>query len=245
MTKILAFGIGVQTCAMLFKFHKDYDYFVFSDTGDEKPETYLYLKEYVNPFIEKIGLQDKFIVVKNNKYFSLYDYCIQHKQIPMRNFRWCTDKFKRSPINKFCKSIGATKKNPIIKCLGISLDESDRVNEFSANKKEPKYIKLEYPLLDLKISRKDCEKIILESGYPIPVKSGCWYCPYAKKEEFRRLKIDRPDLFEKIVVMEENNNGFPERKLKYSKSFRELDFNYSLEDFEADENTCDSAHCMT
>ena len=243
MTKILACGIGVQTSAMLFKFYKDYDYIVFSDTGDEKPESYEYLKNYILPFVQKNSIN--FVVVKNSKYLSLYDYCMIHKQIPMRNFRWCTDKFKRQPINKFCKSIGATKKNPVTKCLGISLDESERVNEFSANNKEPKYIKLEYPLLDLKLTRQDCEKIILDAGFPVPVKSGCWYCPYAKKEEFRRLKIDRPDLFEKIVIMEENNNGFPERKLKYSKSFRELDFNYSLEDFNEDDNVCDSGHCMS
>ena len=245
MTKILAFGVGVQTCAMLFKFYNDYDYFIFSDTGDEKPETYDYLEKYVMPFVYEHGLSAKFIVVKNGKYLSLYDYCMIHKQIPMRNFRWCTDKFKRQPINKYCKILGATKKAPIIKCLGISLDESQRVNEFSANGQEPKYIKLEYPLLDLKLTRKDCENIILEAGYPVPVKSGCWYCPYAKKEEFRRLKIDRPDLFEKIIIMEENNNGFPARKLKYSKPFRELDFNYSLEDFLADESSCDSGHCMS
>ena len=240
MTKVLACGVGVQTVAELLSNYQAYDYVVFSDTGDEKPETYDYLYTYILPFVKEKNI--KFVVVKNNKYISLYDYCMQHKQVPMRNFRWCTDKFKKQPLNRFIKSLGATKQNPVIKALGISLDESHRVNEFEAQSTEPKYVKLEYPLLDRKITRDQCKEIFKSQGFPVPVKSGCWYCPFAKKEEWRRLKIDKPALFQRATILEQNNEKYPERTIKFTKPLDQINFDFSLDDFEIE--SCDSGHCM-
>lgn len=245
---MLAFGCGVQTVAEMVINHAAYDYIVMSDPGDEKKETYEYLKEIILPWLEKTGVDKKFFVVKNNKYSSLYEYCMINQQVPMRNFRWCTDKFKRIPLNKFAKRMGATRKNPCEKAIGISIDESHRVNEGKAQDEEPQYIKVVYPLIDRKISRKDCYQIIKDAGLPVPVKSGCWYCPFAKKEEWRRLKIDQPELYDKAMIMEENNKKFPERTIKFTKPLRMLNFNYSLTDFgnEPEElESCDSGHCMT
>ena len=244
--KMLAFGCGMQSTAELISNYEEYDVVGISDTGDEKPETYHYLFTYILPFVKKHNINFK--VVKNGKYISLMDYCMIHKQVPMRNFRWCTDKFKRSPLNKLAKSMGATKTNPMVKALCISLDESDRVNENTAKLKEPKYIKLEYPLLDRKLTREDCKKIILDAGLPLPVKSGCWFCPFAKKEEWRRLKIEKPELFQQAIIMEQNNAKFPERTLKFTKPLSMINFNYSLNDFDSDLielEECDSGHCLT
>ena len=243
--RVLAFGIGVQSVSEFLSNWKNYDYAVFSDTGSEKPETYWYLENYILPFVKKYNVP--FIVVKNGKYTSLMEYCMKHEQVPMRNFRWCTDKFKRTPINKFIRTLGATRKNPIIKSLCISIDESDRVNEETAMLNEPQYIKLEYPLLDRKVTREDCKKIILDLGFPLPVKSGCWFCPFAKKEEFRRLKIEKPEMFEEACKMEEQNKKFPQRTLRFSKPLRSVNFDYSLNDFDPDMEAleCDSGHCMT
>lgn len=237
---VLAFGIGVQTVAEMVRNHKSYKYLVFSDTGDEKPETYHYLITYVLPFVKANNIN--FVVVKNGKYISLYDYCFVHRQVPMRNFRWCTDKFKRQPINKFIKSLGATKQNPVIKAMGISADEIERINGDKSQDKEPKYVKLSYPLIEANLTREDCKKIIIESGLPVPVKSGCWYCPFARKEEWRRLKIDKPEYFDLAVKLEKNNVKYPKRTLRFSKPLELVDFNHSLDDFE--EMECDSGHCM-
>lgn len=246
---MLAFGAGVQTVAEMICNHAAYDYIVMADPGDEKKKTYEYLKEVLVPWLEKTGVGEKFFVVKNNKYSSLYEYCMINQQVPMRNFRWCTDKFKRIPLNKFAKRMGATRKNPCEKAIGISMDEYHRINEGKSQDEEPQYIKITYPLLDRKLTRKDCYKIIKDAGLPEPVKSGCWYCPFAKKEEWRRLKIDEPELYAKAIIMEENNKKFPERTIKFTKPLSKINFNFSLEDFtgEAAEElgSCDSGHCMT
>lgn len=243
MYDILACGVGVQTVAEVIRNHKKYRHIVFSDTGSEKPETYWYLEKHLMPFVKKHNIN--FTVVRNGKYISLYDYCMIHKQVPMRNWRWCTDKFKRQPINKFIRSLGATKENPMTKAIGISMDESHRLNRFMQDS-EPKYVKLVYPLIDDKITREDCYKIITDAGLPVPVKSGCWYCPFAKKAEWERLKSEKPDMFKQAVILEKNNEKYPERLLKFTKPLEDMKFNYSLDDFDEEEiDSCDSGHCMT
>ena len=153
MTRVLACGVGVQTVAEVIRNHKAYDCIIFSDTGSEKDGTYDYLKNYLLPFVKENNID--FVVVKNDKYSSLEEYCLIHHEFPKRMFRWCTDKFKRQPINKYIKTrFKAHWKNPVEKAIGISLDESQRVNTFT---NEPKYIKTVYPLIDDKITRDDCK----------------------------------------------------------------------------------------
>src|SRR5689334_23410977 len=94
---------------MALLYPERYDYVVFADTGDEKVETMQYLYQHMQPYFEKKGI--KFITVKNSKWDSLYQYCIQKQIIPTRDKRWCTDRFKIVPIRRFVRSQGATKKN--------------------------------------------------------------------------------------------------------------------------------------
>lgn len=243
LNRILACGVGVQTVAEIIRAPDFYDYYVFADTGNEQDGTYFYLKNYLKPFLENQGIASKFVIVRNNGYLSLLDYCMKNREIPKRQFRWCTDKFKRIPINKFIKNeYHPTMKAPIEKGLGISLDESQRLNMFQ---REPKYVKTIFPLIDAKITREDCKNIITRAGLPVPPKSGCWFCPYARKEEFRRLKIKDPAKWKQLIAMEKNHPKYPNVLLKFSKPLEDLDFNYSLTDFEEDEfDSCDSGHCF-
>ena len=249
MIRVLACGVGVQTVAEVIRNHQSYDAIIFSDTGSEKEETYYYVNTYLLPFVKENKIN--FVVVSNGKYESLYDYCIKHREIPKRNFRWCTDKFKRQPINQYIRKTFKAhhKTNVVEKAIGISLDESERLNTFT---NEPKYIKTVYPLIDDKITRLDCKRIIEDAGLPLPIKSGCWFCPFAKKEEFRRLKIEKPELWKQLIIMEKNHPKYPNVTLKFTKPFEKLDFNFSLTDFEdfesLEENdtfeSCDSGHCF-
>ncbi len=53
-----------------------------------------------------------------------------------------------------------------------------------------------------KIDREECLNIIKEAGYPIPVKSGCFMCPFTKKDEWINLKLNHKDLFDKALALE-------------------------------------------
>jgi hypothetical protein len=236
-------GAGVQTTAILLKFWERYKngYVIFADTGDEKKETYWFIENYLKPFCQEKGL--RWVTVKNKHGFSLMEWCLKRKIIPIRTRRWCTQDFKIKPINRFIRSIGATRKNPIIQDIGISLDESHRAN-FS--KTMPKYVKLEYPLLDAKLTRRECIEIIKNHGWPLPVKSGCDFCPYTKRKDMRELLAKDPERFNKIIEMEKNDRYYPRKPLIGTSPLENLLKNESLDNYVESEimDTCDSGHCF-
>jgi len=216
--KYLSFGAGVQTTAILLMYPQiKFDEVIFADTGSELPETYEYLEKYSKPFMEENGI--KFTVVRANDkgINSLEEYCLHYKLIPSMQIRWCTDKFKTKPIEKYLLS-KPKEDFPITGIFGISYDEAHRV-------KKPRYEwwLLEYPLVELKMTRQDCIKVIEKKGYPIPPKSGCFFCPFRTKKQWEELYIKHPDLYERAIRLEENSRDFEKFKLLPSKkSLREL-----------------------
>lgn len=60
-----------------------------------------------------------------------------------------------------------------------------------------------YPLIEHHITRKACKRIIRDHGLRVPPKSGCWFCPFQKTSQWRKLSINHPDLFKKAVELEE------------------------------------------
>jgi len=227
-------GSGVQTSYLLFKYWKRYvgGYVVFADVGDEKPETYYYIENYLKPFCKEKGIE---WVTVRSKLGTLMTYCLRKKIIPTRMFRWCTSKFKITPIRKFVKKMGATSKEPWTQDIGITTDEIHRQN---GGKYDVQYLISEYPLIEYRETRKDCANGIEQMGYPVPPKSGCYYCPYAKKFEIKKLHAEHKDLYDKADKMEQNNTRYPEMTL-FNKPLSNLNEIESLDDY-----MCDSGHCF-
>ena len=152
--------------------------------------------------------------------------------------RWCTQDFKVRPIQKKLRELGATAKNPIISDIGISLDEAHRAN-FTNDRK---YQVMEYPLLDSKLTRADCYKIILKHGFPLPEKSGCDFCMFQKRSELRKLALSDPERFEKIVKMEKNSYDYPKRPLVAPFVLDGILNSNILDEYM--EESCNSGHCF-
>lgn len=235
---VLNMGAGVQTTAILIKYVDKFDSVVFADTGDEMPETYTYIEDYLKPLAGK-----RWHTVRTTRATSLYEYCTRRKIVPIVTRRWCTADFKVKPIQRFYrKYYNATAKNPVYVHIGFSLDEIHRAN-FS--KPPPKYTVMKYPLLDDHITRTQCKEIIKQHGWPLPVKSGCYYCPFKSVKDWRKLRADHPSLFELAEKLEQNNSFYPKRSLKGNKHLRIITGadSTSLDDY-VDEYACDSGHCM-
>tara|TARA_R110002020_G_scaffold227602_1_gene438283 strand:+ start:188 stop:859 length:672 start_codon:yes stop_codon:yes gene_type:complete len=191
MIKIACFGVGVNSVAGILHYGShSYDEIIFSDTGSEKPETYEYLKFLT----EKKGWKIKVI----NDHFgkSLFDYYLEKKTYPSRVFRTCTDKFKIRPIKRYLREKYG-KKETFEMNIFIALEEYHRMKTGDVN-----YQKLVYPLVYDKINRDGCLKIIQDAGYPLPIKSGCWMCPFNTRGDWSKLKVNHPDLFEKSLQLE-------------------------------------------
>jgi len=219
--RVFSFGGGVQSTAVLVMSAQGllpYKQFIFSNVGDdsEHPDAINYIRNISKPYAEAHGLEIVEIqrVNRAKKTETLYQHIIDDfrslnipvfrnldgKRIPMN--RKCTERFKIRPISKWVKSQGATKRDPAIIGLGISVDEIGRMRSNSGFKHQT----LEYPLIDLRLNRNDCINIILKEGLPKPPKSSCYFCPFHGLPAWQELYDKHPDLFQKTVELEKTLN---------------------------------------
>ncbi|MCI4357957.1 MAG: phosphoadenosine phosphosulfate reductase family protein [Thermoplasmata archaeon] len=201
---ILSFGAGVNTAALmvlLIKKRMRFDEAVFADTGGEVPETYEFL-EVARKYLAEHG---KNLTVVKNKSGSLYDACTRRSVIPSKMWRWSTRDFKVYPIHAYYKTID----DHIFEYLGIAYDEIHRMKRSQAD-----FVTSIFPLVDMRITREGCIRIIKKAGLPVPVKSGCFFCPFNNADRWREIHDTHPDLFERAVALEEGSKHFPRQNLR-------------------------------
>ena len=216
VARVLGFGGGVNTVAQLLREPEVYDYAIFADVGAEEPPTYEYIDKYVKPFCEEKGI--KFVMVRSHR-GTLEEHCRKKKILPIIARRWCTDNFKIEPVNKFIRgTLRATAEHPVILDMGFTIDEATR----AAGDDKVKHAYQNYPLVDAKITREDCYKIIREHGWEIPAKSACDFCMFHGPRYFQQLSKDNPRRFGEIMAMEENCAGFPKLSIIPGTTLRKL-----------------------
>jgi len=197
--EFLSFGAGVNSTAALILFRPRV--LIFADTGDEYPETYAYVEKYIRPFVTSFG--GSFITVRNEGGYSrLRDQAFAEKIIPVRVNRWCTDEWKNRPIRAYLK---ANSRLPSVQMIAIDAGESHR-----AKPSDRAGISNYFPLVARGIDREECHGIIQDQGWPIPPKSGCFYCPFQSKPRWIALKRQHPELFQIAVKIEKNGERYGE-----------------------------------
>ena len=188
--KYLSYGGGVNSTAMMIMLIDQGVEFeaVFADHGGDYPETY----EYVELLLKK-GYPITVLTVKVDD-LNLTDYCKKYRIMPSRQQRWCTDKFKIKPMYEYFQ-------RPCTVFIGFHCDEAQR-----AKPSRDSDIINEFPLIDYGIDQKGCEEIIIKAGLPVPMKSGCYYCPFQRVGQFRKLRDERPELYCTTKGIEDNFN---------------------------------------
>jgi len=200
---ILSYGAGVNSTALmiyLLREEEPLDAVVFSDTGAELPESYRYLS-VAEKFLKEHDVP--FHIVRSNN-GTLYDTCVRRRVIPSQVWRWSTRDYKITPIYRYYRSFGCH----ICQYIGIAYDELERMKDSRAD-----YVSNLYPLVDAKIDRRGCENIIREEGLPLPVKSGCFFCPFNTVQRWSWLYANHPELYRKAMLLEENSKHFPKQHL--------------------------------
>lgn len=207
---IVSYGGGVDSTAMiiwLIKNKKPIDYVVFSDTGNEVPETYEFIEKHMIPYLNRYGI--KFVVVYPFKKRSLYTRCWKREVFPDTHHRWCTRDVKITPIHKFYKKL----KGKIFEYMGIAYDDIRRMKPALED-----YIEKIYPLVDNKLTRELCVAIIIQGNLPLPVKSGCFFCCYNTKERWDWLEDAHPELYKLAQQLEERSKHFKKSGKKLIKN---------------------------
>ena len=213
---ILSYGGGVQTFGILLMIKNGLmekpSALIFSNTMAEKPETIIHIETIVKPICKELNLP--FYEVSYQE--GLIQGYSKNNTIPNVTNRSCTLTYKIKPVNKQIKTLlgyqeaysRIPKGTNVNVMIGFTTDEINRKAE-----NQEHYLTNVFPLLDLNMSRNDVIQYIEKSGYEVPVKSGCFLCPFISLKGFVQLKIDKPDLFKIALDMEKNYfNSRPERK---------------------------------
>lgn len=200
-TAWVSYGGGVNSTALAvllvqgkFPQYKPFR-FLWSDVQDEKPETYDYIFREFMPWLRKNNHTLEVIRPRE----GVLERSERLGCVIQRTVRRCTSEAKIRPIERYLKAFG---RKGDVQLLGIDAAESHRAKEAYPT---DLFIK-RYPLIELDIDRDGCLTIIQDAGLPIPVKSGCWHCPFMRKAEVIELALNEPCKMNRIIALEANSN---------------------------------------
>lgn len=112
--------------------------------------------------------------------------------------RRCTADYKIKPIFRLAKKLGdvgrACKEVKVVQWIGISIDEAHRMKP-----SREKWADCVWPLIDKEMTRQDCLNWMAKNNYPTPPRSACIYCPFHSDHEWKRLRNEEPDEWQKAV----------------------------------------------
>ncbi len=197
-THILSYGGGVQTAAMCVLVARGIlpkpDLVIAADTGREMPTTWEYADTYIRPRLATVGLE-LHIASHDLATVDLYahngDLLVPVYTPTGKLPTYCSTEWKSRVVTRKARELGYT--GELVNWIGFSLEEKKRV------KGEKGRV---YPLLDLMLTKSDCERIIEEAGLPLPKKSRCWHCPHQHNAEWREVRND-PALWSQAIALDE------------------------------------------
>lgn len=215
--RIFSFGGGVQSvaCEVLAAQGKiDYRHFVFCNVGDdsESPQTLEYYHKYALPFAKNNGLTmtELRYIRRDGTEDSILKRLTRpggrsigipvHMANGAPGRRSCTVDFKIRRTDRWLRQMGAKRRGAVLG-MGISLDEFQRMKQ-NNDPKTRAWKTLDYPLIDLRITRDQCVEIIRKAGLPVPPKSACWMCPFHTMGVWQEMRRDDPAQFNKAADLE-------------------------------------------
>lgn len=241
MKTYLSLGAGIDTTAILLMpdVMEKIDFVMFADTGGENPETYEYMEKYIKPYLQTIN-KPLVIVhgeekVNGGMQTNMEQAYLGWKMIPIRLMRHCTDKWKIRPMHNYLKANYPDEALRVV--IGFAFDEIQRVNSTRWKDQD-----VWYPLIEKKMTRDDCARYIASRGFPVPPKSGCFYCPFQRLDQWKNLRFKHPDLWKRAINLEKNGSNYPNTTLsnfrKHTKpmTLEEVDkkLGNSLDDYDFD-----------
>ncbi len=179
------------------------------DTGRERRTTWEYLHGVLNPYLRaKRGIEVE-VVPHSFSRVDLYDKTgttlmpayTDEGRLPA----FCSGEWKRDAFERWLRSRN-TKECTM--WLGFSLDERQR----ATGKAHRPWCVPAYPLIDLRLTRGACIRLIEAAGLPVPSKSRCWMCPHQNVEEWNEVKADPEEWAAAVRLDAEIRANDPEGK---------------------------------
>jgi len=217
----LSLGAGVQssTIALMAK-HGEItpmpDAAIFADTQAEPASVYKWLDwlEPQLPFpvirVTRGDMTSESLIIKDRKdgtgrwSKSLIPAFIQNKDGSKGIMgRQCTYSYKVEQLERASRLHGKVKRGQknvtVTQWIGISWDEIQRIKPSRVAWSQHRW-----PLVELRMGRRDCLKWMESHGYPKPPRSACVYCPFHSDNEWRRLRDQEPEEFQRAIRFEKD-----------------------------------------
>ena len=181
-------------------------------TGMEFPEMYEHLRRLDEHLYRERGLH-----ITTLKSFKSFEYlmfdkpkqkpsCIANRQRlgvlcngngwPGIRVRWCTGQLKTHLIEREIKRLKQGRED--VQYIGIAADEGKRCKPGKR-----------YPLVEWGITEAEALAVCYDRGftfgglYEIYRRASCWCCPFQRIGELRRLRSHHPELWARLLEMDE------------------------------------------
>jgi hypothetical protein len=203
---------------------------IHADTGYEAEWTYRFAEKWA-PWLEERGVK---VITANNDnsqisisrgggkiYIPAYTNGAYGNKTESQGQlrRQCTIRWKIQPIRRWLQ----TNRNEerVTQLIGISTDEWQRMKD-----SDVKYITNAWPLIEKRMSRKDCEKYLNDHSIEIPHKSACYFCPYHNTAGWIEImhSIDAKKAIEIDKIIRNARKGFTVYVHPARKPLEDIDF---------------------
>jgi hypothetical protein len=216
----LSYGGGWQSVAMCVLVKEGAlprpDLIGIADTSREIGTTWEYLYGVMQPYLDGIGLKVE-VVPHTMAHADLYDktgltlmpawtrtteivsglFGPQEEHNDGRLASYCSGRWKTDVMERWLRLKGV---KTCEQWIGYSLDETRRMSKAHREWCQPRY-----PLIEKRITREMCGRIITGAGLPLPKKSRCFMCPHQTPEEWLEVKA-RPEEWAAAVQIEKQIN---------------------------------------
>lgn len=208
--RVLSLGAGVQSTTLaLMAAHGEIgpmpDCAIFADTQDEPLAVYEHLRWMMSPnvlpfpvhIVTAGKLSEKMLGGDDEARIPFF---VEGSGIAKRQ---CTRNYKMRPIRQKCRALlgvgprGYVGPGWVEQWIGISTNEAHRIKPSGF-----RFITRRDPLIEIGMSRRNCESWLRAHDYPIPPKSSCNYCPYQSAAQWRDKKNNHPTDFEAAITVD-------------------------------------------
>ncbi|MDX3911157.1 MAG: hypothetical protein QHC67_15260 [Sphingobium sp.] len=199
---VLAYGIGVDSTALLIELHargEAPDLVLTGDPSVEKPETYEYQK-LISAWLQARGIRYETVryVPRRFKhwppYYDLLSNVLTNATLPSISLgrHSCSLKWKIAPQDAFLKAWEPAKAawargQKVVRLIGYDASPADTRRYTHAATIADDRFECRYPLREWGWDRAACIARIEAADLPVPPKSSCFICGAMKPDEVRAL----------------------------------------------------------
>lgn len=179
------------------------------EISGELPEHIDFMKNKAIPLFESWGYEVKILHAKETYLDRFFRKPSRGKRVglglrsgfPMALKCTINKELKVKPIQEFLKTLGDTKYKQYV---GLAIDEPKRLERA---KKQGQISLLEKYGYTEEMAYSLCKEYgLLSPIYEYTNRGGCWFCPNAKKPELRHLRDCHPELWRKLLELEDEPN---------------------------------------